>query len=191
MNLYVCHTGGASGADTYFEAISEKYGIAVCAYSYQTPHHQSKNKRELTFEEYREGLKEVEKANKYLQHRNIQGYKKLLARNWFQVKNAQQIFAVGFLHRYLSKWCVNGGTAWAIEMAKNHRKEIYFYEQNQLQWYVFDHSMDDFAAYFQEVSITNLNFAGIGTRNLNLFGTEAIDQLFKNSFGKVLKKTPF
>lgn len=38
-----CHSGGAIGADTYFENISSQYNIQTIAYSYQTVYTQNIN----------------------------------------------------------------------------------------------------------------------------------------------------
>lgn len=36
LDRLTCHSGGAEGADTYFETIGDKYGVKTNAYSYKT-----------------------------------------------------------------------------------------------------------------------------------------------------------
>jgi len=56
LSMAICHSGGADGADTYFEKIGEEYGIITKAYSYKTPKHNSPNKVEISEEDYLEGI---------------------------------------------------------------------------------------------------------------------------------------
>ena len=57
-----CHSGGAQGADTYFEEIGSKYGVKTRAYSYKTKYHTTDNKVEISDVDYEEGVKEIIKA---------------------------------------------------------------------------------------------------------------------------------
>ena len=77
-----CHTGGAEGADTYWETLSTKYGLNVKAYSYKTPYHKSPNKIELSDEEFKEGIGAIKKANLKLRRKHFDKYYNLLSRNW-------------------------------------------------------------------------------------------------------------
>ena len=95
LTKVVCHSGGAPGADTDWEVDGIPYGVATKAYSYKTPKHQSSNKVEISEEDYKEGITEVNKANKWLNRYGIHKYMNLLARNWAQVKYSEQIFAIG------------------------------------------------------------------------------------------------
>ena len=91
----ICHSGGAEGSDTAWEKIGEKFGVKTKAYSYKTKVHTSPNKVEISDEDYKEGISEVNKANKFLNRYGIHKYMNLLARNWAQVKYSKQIFAIG------------------------------------------------------------------------------------------------
>jgi hypothetical protein len=72
LSNFTCHSGGATGADTYFEKLAESYGVHVNAYSYKTKTHSSKNKVELTEAEFLEGIEHVEIANHTLQKLHYQ-----------------------------------------------------------------------------------------------------------------------
>ena len=45
-----CHSGGATGSDSYWESIGAKFGVRTRAYSYQTKYHTSPNKVEISDE---------------------------------------------------------------------------------------------------------------------------------------------
>lgn len=64
-NNIICHSGGAIGSDTYFETIGAEYGVKTRAYSYKTEYHKSSNKVEISDSDYKEGIIEINKANKW------------------------------------------------------------------------------------------------------------------------------
>lgn|SRR5690554_5752298 len=179
---YICHTGGAEGTDGYFEYFSKQYGVKTIAYSYKTRFHESVNKRELTEAEFKEGVQQVYIANATLKRARINQYLKLLARNWFQVKYADEVFAITSLKKYNGLYEIKGGTAWAVQMAINEQKKIFVFDQSALHWFYFDYYVQNFCLLKIDPKITSVNFTGIGTRSINFFGISAIEQLFKNSF---------
>lgn len=191
-----CHSGGAIGADTLFEKTSALYGVKVRAYSYNNSMHKSPNKVEITEEEFEEGMHHVREANKSLK-RNLSNMPKevlgLLARNWAQVKHSDQVFAVSSIvnpnekdHRGLPSKCkkqsVVGGTGWACQMCIDNGKELYVYDQNVGGWFKWSYISDSFVRLKSVPKITSANFAGIGTRRLNDRGTNAIIELYTNTF---------
>lgn len=186
-----CHTGGAIGSDIFFEVVSLKYNISVKAYSFKEHNTKSNNRIILTVPELFEGWDKAQIAAKSLKRNtyNLSPYvKKLLSRNWFQVKNSESIFAIGNIldvkeqgqriKNNTSKQIVDGGTGYAVEMAIQHNKPVYIFNQKDNKWYKW--KLDIFA----ETSTPNLtkDFAGIGTRNLNKYGKFAIIDIFENSF---------
>lgn len=179
---YTCHSGGAEGADAYFEFFSEQFKVRTVAYSYKTKFHRSVNKYELTYDEFTEGRLQVLQANEVLKRSNIGRYLNLLARNWHQVKHAEEVFAIAPIRFYNNGFEIRGGSAWAVQMAVNAGKNTFVYDQEQLQWFYWDKSRGMFRTLNKPPRITALNFAGIGTRNINLFGIQAIEQLYKNTF---------
>lgn len=182
VNHYTCHSGGAEGADSYFEFFAKKFQVQVIAYSYKTKFHSSENKYELTVDEFKEGVAQVLKANEILKRTKINAYLKLLARNWFQVKYAHEVFAVTNLKMVQNRLQIKGGTAWAVQMAINNGKKVFVYNQQTAQWFYWDTYALHFKTLQQPPKITATHFAGIGTRNINLFGIQAIEELFKNTF---------
>lgn len=194
LTKLVCHTGGAVGSDTYWENIGEEYGILIRAYSYKTPYHKSKNKVEISESDYREGITEINKANHWLNRYGANKYINLLARNWCQVKYSKQIIAIGRIlnpgdkgskgYRCQSKYqCVDGGTGYAVQMAINHSKEVWVFDQFDKNWYRWSYSSMSFIK-SDCPKISTQNFSGIGTREITPTGIDAIRNVYKKTFNK-------
>lgn len=188
-----CHSGGAEGSDTIWEAEGEKLGVKTKAYSYKTPKHKSKNKVEISDEDYKEGIVEVNKANKWLGRYGIHKYMNLLARNWAQVKYSDQVFAIGHIvnpgqkgsRGYYNKskyQSVDGGTGYAVQMAINNQKEVFVFDQNINKWFRWSYTSMSFIEISEVPVIEYQDFAGIGTREIKQNGIEAIKSVYKKTF---------
>jgi hypothetical protein len=192
-NNIICHSGGAIGSDTYFETIGAEYGVKTRAYSYKTEYHKSSNKVEISDSDYKEGIIEINKANKWLNRYGINKYMNLLARNWAQVKYSDQIFAIGTIIKvgdknskgYYNKGkydVVDGGTGYAVMMGINHDKEVFVFDQIRDKWYKWSYTTMKFIEFKDEIKIGVQNFAGIGTRNILPNGIQAIKDIYSNTF---------
>jgi len=188
-----CHSGGAVGSDTYWETIGETYGVKTLAYSYKTEIHQSKNKVEISDQDYQEGILEINKANKILGRYGIHKYMNLLARNWPQVKYSKQVFAIGTIvapgkkgqRGYYNKSSfevVDGGTGYAIQLAINHVREVFVYCQVVKSWFKWSYPSLKFIKLDTTPKITYQDFAGIGTRQISSDGISAIQDVYNKSF---------
>jgi hypothetical protein len=177
-----CHSGGAEGADSYFEEIGSKYGIQTIAYSYKTHYHNSPNKYEISEEEFEEGCLAVFKANETLKKYRLKPYLNLYSRNWFQVKNAEQIFAISSFIQIENQQLVKGGTGITVQMAIDIKKEVFVFEQKRNTWFYWDYSKKLFESMNENPKITSSDFAGIGARKINADGINAIENLMENSF---------
>jgi hypothetical protein len=195
LNSVICHSGGAQGSDTYWENIGEEFGVKTKAYSYKTKYHTSPNKVEISDEDYKEGVKEVNKANKWLNRYGIHKYMNMLARNWTQVKYSDEVFAVGRIVRvgdkndkgYYNRGkydMVDGGTGYAVQMAINHQMPVWVYDQKDDKWFRWSYSSLSFVAYDDIPEITFQNFAGIGTRQITINGIQAIRNVYEKTFNK-------
>jgi hypothetical protein len=195
LNNITCHSGGAEGADSIFENRGANYGVKTKAYSYQTPHHKSPNKVEISKEDYIEGITQIKKANHWLNRWGVDKYMNLLARNWAQVKYSKQIFAIGHIvnpgdktskgYRCNSKYqSVDGGTGYAVQMAIDNMKDVWVFDQLQTKWYHWSYASMSFIESKSEPKITVQDFAGIGTRQINQHGISAIEELYKRTFNK-------
>ncbi len=165
-----------------WETKGNEHGIVTIAYSFPNHVHDGANPKILSQEELIEGVKNAKIADKTLKRKfsNIEAniyVRNLLARNWFQVKNAEAIFAVGFWNKYLHE--VDGGTGWAVQMAIDSEKPVYFYDQESYFW--FEHTANGFVKCDYVPRLTE-NFAGIGTRKLDLSGKYAIATVIKHTF---------
>ena len=193
LSNIVCHSGGAIGSDTYWENIGETFGVITRAYSHKTPIHQSKYKVEISDEDYREGVLEIKKANKFLNRYGIEKYMNMLARNWSQVKYSDEIFAIGYIVKVGDKNIkgyynrgkydmVDGGTGYAVQMAINNQKPVYVYDQKVNNWFRWSYSSLGFIIMKESPKINFQNFAGIGTRQITKNGIEAITEVYNKTF---------
>ena len=184
MSTYTCHSGGAEGADIYWEVVGEQYGVKTIAYSFHGHKQYSENPYIMKAEELLEGWKHIEIAELNMKRDlvNIEHnpyMRNLLCRNWFQVKHAENIYAIGTFHKY-NKQQVDGGTGWAVQMGIDNGKPVYVFEQNHRSWYVWDDIVNKFVA--TDIPTLTKNFAGIGTRSLNKDGERAIIQAYQKTF---------
>ncbi len=197
LNNITCHSGGAVGSDTYWESIGIKHGVKVRAYSYKTKYHISVNKVEISDEDYNNGVDEVNKANRHLGRFGIQKYMNLLARNWAQVKYSNEVFAIGYIvdpgkksnKGYYSKskfQTVDGGTGYAVMMAINNMNKVFVFDQDKEKWYRWSYDGMKFIEMGNVPTITSENFAGIGTREINQSGIDAINDVYDKTFNKSL-----
>ncbi len=98
----------------------------------------------------------------------------LWARNYIQVKNADEIFAIG---RFKNK-VVDGGTGWAVQMAIDVGKPINFYDQEKDVWARYSNGKWE----RNDVPVLTHNFAGIGSRDINQNGIIAIKDVCIKTF---------
>jgi hypothetical protein len=188
-----CHSGGATGSDTYWENIGANFGVRTRAYSYQTKYHTSPNKIEISEDDYKEGVDEINKANKHMDRFGINKYMNLLARNWAQVKYSTQVFAIGTIvdpgakspKGYYSKskiQTVDGGTGYCCQMAINNLREVYVFDQIKLKWFRWSYSTMSFIELKETPRIRTQNFAGVGTREITADGIKAIEEVYQKTF---------
>ena len=193
LTKITCHSGGATGSDSYWESIGANFGVKTRAYSYQTKYHQSPNKVEISDGDYKEGVDEINKANKHMDRFGINKYMNLLARNWAQVKYSNQVFAIGTIVEpgakspkgYYSKakiQTVDGGTGYAVMMAINNMREVYVFDQIKLKWFRWSYSTMSFIELKETPKIRTHNFAGIGTREITADGIKAIEEVYQKTF---------
>jgi hypothetical protein len=193
LNRLVCHSGGASGADTYWETIGDNYGVKTKAYSYKTKYHTTENKVEISDSDYEEGVKEITKANRVLSRYGIHKFMNLLARNWSQVKYSDEVFAIGIIVEPGKKGSkgfynksefqvVDGGTGYAVQMAINNGKFVYVFDQDKDKWFRWSYTSLRFIEVTKPLKISYENFAGIGTREIKPNGIKAIEEIYKLTF---------
>lgn len=178
---YICHSGGCPGSDMKWENEGNKYGVKTIAYSFGGHKQEGKNREILSTEQLNEGFQNVLIANKAIkrypqgQARYIQN---LLSRNWYQVKNAEAVFAVG---KFTSRKLVSGGTGWAVQMSIDNQKPTYVFDQEKNNWNKFNYVLGEFEVLDYIPTLTE-NFAGVGTREINDNGVLAIEKILEYNF---------
>ena len=181
---YVCHSGGCSGSDMTWELIGEAFGVKTIAYSFHGHIQYGKNQKILSVTELEEGFEAVLRANKVLK-KYPQGQptyvKNLLARNWFQVKNSEAVFAIA---KSMTDKLVDGGTGWAVQMAIDNKKLVFVFDQVNNCWKKFNYELDKFEI-IDYIPKLMENFAGVGTREITDNGIKAIQNIFEINFGVV------
>ena len=177
--MKVIHSGGAKGADYTWGKFGKEYGYEVKHYYYKnkTPY----GNCEISFQEFQEGLEYAKQAasrlNRVWSHKTFIQF--LLSRNWQQVKHSDIIYAIGLIDENNG---VKGGTGYAVEMAKIVDKPIYVFDQSQNKWFYWDNNLSEFAPYTGEMKLFSNNFAGIGTRDINSYGINAIEKIFLKTY---------
>jgi hypothetical protein len=146
----------------------------------------------LSKTELESGVQILKITNKKLKRRvnfSSLGYvQKLLIRNYFAVKYATSVYAIGFFEKKKCKDSVNirGGTAWGcqayIEMNKGNtfRKKLFFFDQDTSKW--FQCLVDRDKVLWDNISLPpkpSKYYCAIGTRNLRKNGMLAIKKLLK------------
>ena len=189
LSRHVVYSGGAEGADHAWGEAMGKYGARIIHYYYgsKTPH----GNTPLSEAEYREGIEHVKIANKTLQRQGIDKYMPLLSRDWFQVKNAEAVVAIG----KMKGGVVDGGTAWAVQMASDRRIPIYFFDQDSGRWVerVYRQTGDgkhsgSWIDGKGRAPVIPFRAALIGSRNLQDSGRKAISDAVSATIRECMKK---
>ena len=202
---YTNHSGGAIGSDTQWDIIGKEFGM-VNNRHYYTGEKGPKN-APLGNVDITNNPIAVEGASKVAQAaKQMWGYKyntmkdQRLIRNWAQVANSDAVFAIGTLGkegdiwkgdeksaepRKLLKFAVQGGTGYAVEMAIQAGKPVYVFDQVRNQWY--KNINGEWSK--SEVPTLTKNFAGIGTREINEAGKQAIRDVYANTFKATTQPT--
>jgi len=194
-NNFICHSGGCPGADMAWETEGYKYDVYTISYSFHNHKQEGKNQKILSPKELQEGYEAAKIADKTLK-RNFDSIqypyvKNLLARNWFQVKNADVVYAIA---KTITENIVEGGTGWAVQMAIDNKKPVWVYDQVNKHWWTYVYKSDPnvvFGDVFVPMKnyvppISSHNFAGIGTRDLTDDGMNAIAEVYQNTFGEII-----
>lgn len=184
MKKYICHSGGCPGSDMTWENEGLIYDVHTIAYSFWNHRQQGRNQKILSGLELKEGFERVLKANEVIKkypQGQAQYIQNLLARNWFQVKNSEAIFAIA---KSVKGNLVEGGTGWAVQMAIDVRKPLFVFDQPTICWLKFDYDKNRFEKMAVLPKLTE-HFAGVGTREINKNGINAIKTIYKNTFDHV------
>jgi len=97
---------------------------------------------------------------------------------WYQINAAREVFVIGQIQ---DDGTVRGGTGWGAELARLWKKPLHVYDQQKRTWFRWSGAAWEIAAM---PAISSEAFAGIGTQNLTEDGKQAIEDLFRRSFGE-------
>jgi hypothetical protein len=177
LSNYTNHSGGANGSDSEWDIIGKEYGMINNKHYYaegeKTPKGNTMlDKTQLLMADSL--LKETNKILKRTFPARSEFINNLLRRNYYQVINSESIFAISSIINNL----VSGGTGWAVHMGILLNKPVFVYDQNLDEWFTWDNNFIK-----TEIPILTVNFAGIGTREIDEKGKQNI----RNVYIKTLK----
>jgi hypothetical protein len=181
------YSGGAEGSDRIWGEIAAEFGVNPnnIKHYYGEGHKTPYGNTPLTESQLAEANEALDRAADAL-GRDIENIKKnkpyeysLLRRNYYQIKDATSVLAVGsFVKDKEGKITnkVSGGTAYAIEFAKEKGIPIYLYDQENKKWMSYE---DGSWKQYNGIPTPTSNFAGIGTRKITEAGKQAIRDVFE------------
>lgn len=186
----ICFSGGAKGSDLFFGEQAAKAGHQVIHYSFKG--HSTKAPKETLCVLNEKALQTVDAELKLVAKlidrsfpTRIHNVNNLLRRNFFQVAAARSVYAVSTIG---DDTMVAGGTAWAIMMAiRNYIEDIFLFDQIKEKWFQTNlyiqniHPKASTIIEWKEIENPSKPqgfYAGIGTRELNEAGKEAIKSLY-------------
>ena len=204
-------SGGAKGADTEFAKWADSVGIPTINYTFGG-HAKSIRatgfQRVLSTKELEEADSKIKQANKNIgKSMPKKDYvQNLQRRNWYQVKYADAIYAVGEFenpHVRTNKETgeklfikgqtqVKGGTGLTVQMGIDSGKPVYFFNQAEKVWYKWNQGANKGLGMFTHIKAPPkppVRFAGVGTRNINPAGKQAIKSLFQDNWKPVSTAT--
>ncbi len=172
----ICLSGGADGADLQWGMVAGSAGHNVVHWSFKG-HKSSAPATEIVIltpellDEADEPCKRASKTLKRWFPPKSLFVKNLLRRNWFQVKDAERVYAVAAIE----KGIVTGGTAWATQMFIDRHDgatcECYVFDQEIAKWFQW---VDSQWTEIESPPSPHGVWAGIGSRELNEAGKNAI-----------------
>lgn len=177
---YTLLSGACRGAEEMFGAQAEKYGMQEINFSFAGRSvMRTRGLVELSDTELKQGGVNASYVEAQM-HRSFSKtpqFQKMLQTIWHQVATSGEVFVVGLI---LPDGTVNGGTGWAAELARTFKKPVHVFDQERKGWFTWK---DGEWAAEPAPRITRTRFCGTGTRYLSEEGRQAIEDLFKSTFG--------
>lgn len=172
------YSGGARGADSYWQHKLEDAGHEVIVYRAQDIgdiwNADLAQYREIE-EQYRQAVKDL--GRHYMSGTSYAG--RLVRRDMLQVRDASAVFAVGYMTDDYRN--VSGGTGYAVARAIRMDLPIYIFDQNKEMWFSFSYESGRFIPSVLLPILVDKS-AVIGTRQLSQLGEAVIDDIIKRSF---------
>jgi len=192
LSQFTNHSGGAYGGDTYWDMIGREFGVT------NHKHYRHAGNTSLSAQLKKAGVEaevlteeqmdtartEVEKLLGEKYPDTIQG--NLQVRNYYQVANADAVFAIAEITQVVDKdapknttditksvnsykHIVKGGTNTAVQLGIKLGKPVYVWDLATQSWYKWDGNR-----WFEETDTPTLtkNFAGIGSRDIESYNIQ-------------------
>jgi len=173
------YSGGHKGAETEFGKNAECWGIREVNYTFEGHVvERDKNCTVLSEEELKKGDVSMEIVSRRMSRTYAKADKirKVIQSIFHMVNKGYHVFAIGWIQ---PDDTVKGGTGWGVELAKLFNRPVSVYDQDRKGW--FSWKDNQWAA--DTPVIQGESFVGTGTRNLTADGVQAIEALFRRSFG--------
>jgi len=172
MSEIVNHSGGAYGADTFWDIIGREFGVT------KHNHYRDSGNTGLSSKLKSAGttatvLSKAEMDNARAEVKRILGEEypdtlegNLQVRNYYQVANSDGVFAIAQLSS--DKSGVSGGTNTAVQLGIELNKPVYVWDLATKTWYKHNGSK------FEVTPTPTLtkNFAGVGSRDIESYNTK-------------------
>lgn len=180
-----CLSGGAIGSDTAWGNIARDAGHKVVHFSFEGHKTKCRPNERLILTEA-----QLLVADPYLTQaiinlkrarleKRTHTVKSLLRRNWWQVRDATACYAVSHIDH---KGKVAGGTGYAVQMfidrgVMGHAAGPWVFDQNEGYWVRWNRSWNRWEK-VEDVPPPTDRYAGIGTREINELGIQAIEGVY-------------
>lgn len=175
LEKYTNHTGGAYGVDTFGCLAGIFYGFN------NHNHYRDSNNTKLSASLKQRGIEatvlskeqmdfarsEIKTLLNKTYPNNVMG--NLQVRNYYQVKNADRIFCFS---RKISDTEISGGTNTAFQLSIKLKKELFFYDVLEHQWYEYERSINKLVKCQDLLRLTE-NYAIVGTRNVQSYNIKS------------------
>ena len=185
ISTFTNYSGGATGGDAIWASVGKEFGLGKQVdYKPDSLNKLSEEQKKEVEDAYQQAVKDL--GRKPLAADSFAGG--LVRRDYLQAKAADAVFAVGTIIEseqkdpkgYVNKTnrsLVAGGTGYAVQMAINLGKPVYVFDQLKNKWFVWENNK------FNETTTPTLTkkFAGIGTREINKEGKQAIRDVYENT----------
>jgi hypothetical protein len=126
-------------------------------------------------EQYRQAVRDL--GRHYMSGTSYAG--RLVRRDMLQVRDANAVFAVGYVAESFTQ--VSGGTGYAVARAIRREIPIYIFDQDCEMWLEYDYNIGMFQM-CKELPVLVDKSAVIGTRQLTRLGKAVIADIVKRSF---------
>lgn len=195
-NENIMLSGGAKGSDYFWAEQALKCGHQIIHWSYEGhKSYHSEHSYDLSLDELKEADDPLRKANislkRFLPYKNFYVIN-LLRRNWFQIRYADSVYAVGVRNDKNSPHRISGGTAWACQMyidkciEDGSDAKLYFYDQDEQSLYCYILNQysnqislhNSFVKIDENIARPSGIYAAIGIRELNEHGRRFIKNIF-------------